>query len=75
MRVTKKDLQNYLGCAKSTANKRYQAYLDALNITKRNYLTVFDIAKIDDLKPQYVAKIMGFDDGLVQKILILNKYG
>ncbi|MEQ9582926.1 MAG: hypothetical protein RIM68_12330 [Arenibacter sp.] len=58
MRVTVKDLSNYLGVSRKTATKNYRMYLDILE-TKRTYLTVFDIAKIDQIPLIIVCNEMG----------------
>jgi len=67
MRVRKSDLAEYLERNVRHINKAYQGYLDALGL-KRNYLTVFDVAKIDDIEPYLVAKLMHFSKDKVEII-------
>lgn len=53
MIVSKKQLANYLGVSYPTALKKYQMYLD-LKSSKKDFLTAFDIAKLDDLELDFV---------------------
>jgi len=66
MRITQKELANYLGCHRTRVKKKYNAYIDALNL-KRDYLTIYDVAKIDDLPPTVVALTIGVTDKNVLK--------
>lgn len=70
MRVSRKDLANYLDIHPTRVKKHYQAYLDALEL-KRNYLTVFDIAKVDDISADLVAKIISIDK---RKLAVISEY-
>ena len=65
MRITKKELANYLGIHRTNVKHHYQGYLDALQITKRDYITVYDIAQVDDVSPVIVAKMCNKDTRFV----------
>lgn len=73
MRITKKQLAIYLGKHYTRVKNDYQLYLDLL-MTKRKYLTVFDIAKIDDLKPETVAELMQFSPYDIKKLSKIKHY-
>lgn len=61
MIVQKKQLIGYLGVSYKTARKHYQTYLDILE-TKRKYLTVNDLAKIDDMSKSEVLERLGISN-------------
>ncbi|WP_417443760.1 hypothetical protein [Joostella sp.] len=60
MKILKTQLANYLGVSYPTALKHYQTYLDILEL-KRNYLTPFDIAKVDAIPIEIVCKRMSIN--------------
>ncbi|OUS02886.1 hypothetical protein A9Q86_02225 [Flavobacteriales bacterium 33_180_T64] len=66
MRVTRKQLANYIGINVSNVTKHYQAYLDALG-TKRNYLTIFDIATLDNIPANVVCDLLHITDKSILK--------
>ncbi|MCQ0113031.1 hypothetical protein [Zhouia amylolytica] len=68
MRVLRKDLSIYLGITAQKVKKHYDWYLDVLNLD-RNYLTVFDVAKVDNIPVHVVAESMNFPK---EKLTILT---
>lgn len=59
MRITIKQFAIYSGVCRQTASKYYKMYLDILG-TKRKYLTVYDIAKIDDVPDAVIMNKLGY---------------
>jgi uncharacterized protein YjaG (DUF416 family) len=55
--ITRKQLALYLGVCRQTASKQYQMYIDILDL-KRNFLTVRDIAEIDNKSEDFIRKEM-----------------
>jgi hypothetical protein len=53
-----KDFANYSGRHRHTAAKMYRTYLEIVGKRPWHALTVSDIAKVDDLKPQQVFDLM-----------------
>lgn len=53
MKLTKKELANYLGVHRNTVNKYYQMYLD-LKTSKADFLTAYDVALLDDVPVDFV---------------------
>lgn len=58
MRINKQQLADYIGVHPTRVKKHYQAYLDILE-TKRTYLTIFDVAKIDNIPVYHCAQLFG----------------
>lgn len=44
-KVTRKELQNKIGCCYATAKKEYHVIMSSLDIKYRNYLTLADLQK------------------------------
>ncbi len=58
MIVTKRMFANYLGIHRTSAKPYYDSYLEDLAL-KRKYLLLSDIARLDGVPLEYVAKKMG----------------
>ncbi|MEH6704725.1 MULTISPECIES: hypothetical protein [Galbibacter] len=55
MKILKKELALYLGIHPQNVGKYYQSYIDILGL-KRNWLTPYDIAKVDEIPVQIVCE-------------------
>jgi len=53
MKLTKKELANYLGVHRNTVTKYYNMYLD-LKTSKSDFLTAYDVAQLDDVSLDFV---------------------
>lgn len=58
LRISRKMLAHYLGIHPNNVKRHYQFYLDVLEI-KRNYLTIYDVSKVDNVPPLVVAELCG----------------
>lgn len=67
MRIRKKDFAEYLGVSIPTALKEYQGYLDLLGY-ERKYLTVFDIAEVDNLDLITAAQLLNLPTNYINKL-------
>ncbi|AGO47280.1 hypothetical protein Phi12:2_pg3 [Cellulophaga phage phi12:2] len=67
MRITNKQLADYIGVSERVVKKHRLYYIDCLQL-KRNYLTVYDISRLDGVPVVVVARIMGFPNSIINKI-------
>jgi hypothetical protein len=57
--VNKLEFENYKGCSHPTALKKYDLYLDLVNKTKEQELTIYDLSRVDDLPLDIVKQRCG----------------
>lgn len=66
MKIGKTQFANYLGINRSNVKKHYQAYLDMAE-NKTDFLTVFDVIKIDKLPPEVTCCMLDITDFKTKK--------